>query len=234
MNKTKLITFISLRFLAIFLFIISFFDKYVGDLLYFTVQSNLLVVIVFLLLNIFDILKLKEKFLPTPNFIYILKYIATVGIFLTFLIFGLVLTPLILFKTEYPFYVLSISSLSMHLIIPSIALVDWIINDYLKEIKLSSFLLPISFPLAYFIFTMIASVLGVEYPGFFGVDGTSHVPYFFLDYSKYGWFKISVNNNTLELGVFYWVIAITLLVALISFLLLLIKFLKFKKINKIS
>lgn len=67
MNRSKLITSIVLRFIAIFLFIISFFDKYVGTIFYFTVQSNLLVILVFLVLNIFDILKLCGKFISTPK-----------------------------------------------------------------------------------------------------------------------------------------------------------------------
>lgn len=229
MNRSKLITSIVLRFIAIFLFIISFFDKYVGTIFYFTVQSNLLVILVFLVLNIFDILKLCGKFISTPKNLYRFKYISVVGITLTFLVFGLVLTPVILFETNYPFYILSISSLSMHLIIPIISIVDWFINDYIENPKVISFLLPLAFPLYYFFFAMIGSVAGLKYQDFFSTDvGGNHVPYFFLDYKKYGWIDIQSNEGVLEFGVLYWVIGITILVTIISFLYLLPKLLPAK------
>ena len=228
MNKSKIITFVILRFLAIFLFFISFFDQYVGTIFYFTVQSNILVIIVLLILNIYDILKLQNKINSMPNFIYRLKYISVVGISLTFLIFGLILTPIIVFKTDYPFYVLSISSLSMHLIIPIISILDWFVNDYLKNPRLPSFLIPLTFPLYYLGFAMTCSVVGVKYKDFFNMDVDNHVPYFFLDYKKYGWFKIKLDQGLFGFGVVYWIVGIAILVTFISFIYLYIKKLSLK------
>lgn len=53
---------------------------------------------------------------------------------------------------------------------------------------------------------MILSTANVRF-----VDGAK-VPYFFLDYEKYGWFEIGDGN----IGVFYWVIIILIIVYLIG------------------
>ena len=229
MKKSKLITFITLRFIGIFLFLISFFDQFVGTPFYFTVQSNFLVIIVFLILNIFDILKLTNKINFIPNFIYRIKYISVVGISLTFLVFGVVLTPVIVFKTDYPFYEVSISSLSMHLIIPLISIIDWFVNDYLKKPKIPSFLIPLTFPLYYLGFAMTCSVAGVKYKDFFNLEVDNHVPYFFLDYKKYGWLNIDLSNGFFGFGVVYWIIGIAIVITIISFIFLYIKILQTKK-----
>ena len=72
MNKTKTIIILIFRAICIILFPLAylpipFFNNYAGEITFFTVQSNILVLITMVILSLYDILALSGKFIVTPK-----------------------------------------------------------------------------------------------------------------------------------------------------------------------
>lgn len=211
MENKKVITAICLRigivilaFLGIAFNIFTKGEYMIGRLsfLFFTIQSNFLVAIVAVVLIVFDIFKLKGSKKDLPRWFYYLKFAATTAISLTFIVFWTLLAWVM-----KPSYLYSVSNLTLHTIVPIVAVIDYIL--FTKDYKITKFGLASSliFPLAYFVFAVILIAFEVS----FGPD--MQAPYFFIDYKKNGWFKIS--NG--QIGVFYWVMIILIIFYLIAF-----------------
>lgn len=92
-------------------------------LYYYTIQSNIWILLIMLVFVICDIFKFK-----IPPILYIIKYIITVGITLTFLVFLFLLTPQIIITGD-PTYLLSASNLTLHFISPILAIISFIYCD---------------------------------------------------------------------------------------------------------
>lgn len=187
----------------------SFMGK-LQSFLYFTIQSNITIMIMIAIFLISDILQYtKGKGFTNTNGWRIAKFVFTVAITVTFLVFFLVLAPTgISLK-----YLFSLNNLCVHAFVPILAIIDFIIFDY--EIKLERIkpIWGIAMPLYYAFFSLICSFAGVA----FGVDADGAdiiVPYFFLNYKKYGWFSIDDG-----LGVAYWIVIMTIFMSGLSFLL---------------
>ena len=231
--KIKKIIMLVLRLLCVILFPLSYVLDYdmAGKITFFTVQSNILVLIIMIGLSVYDILILCEKNIKMPKFMHILKLVSTTSITLTFVVFGIILTPLLI-RDGRSDVVLSYSSIVMHQFIPLVALVDWIIGDNDNKISYYFSPVPVSFALYYFIFTMIASNAGVTYPSYEnGHEVEAKFPYFFLNYIKYGLFEFKNGG----IGVAYWLVIMAIIIVFTGFILVLIKNLqykyKFKKSN---
>ena len=227
MSSKKTIIFLILRLICIILFPLSYVldPKYAGEITFFTVQSNLIVLILMIVFSIYDILKLSGKFVHLPDFLNKLKLIATTAITLTFIVFGIILTP-ILVVDNLSKVVLSYSSIVMHQIIPIVAILDFLLDDENQLLKYRYAPITLAFPLYYFVFTLIVSKLGVTYPSYEnGQTVEAKFPYFFLDYEDNTWFKIIPSNNIddFKIGVFYWLVIILIILISISFLLILLK-----------
>jgi len=153
---------------------------------YFTIQSNMWIAgicLIFILLQLFAPQKLTKP-------LFAIKFMLTIAILLTFIVFAVLLAP---FMTVD--YLLSLSNFCLHFITPLFAAADFILCDHRGG--LSKRIIPIGLimPLMYFVVILIASMNGVRFHG--GV-----VPYFFMDYQKYGWFSFRQNG----IGVFYWIV----------------------------
>lgn len=211
MNKKGTVIAIIIKSVAIVLIVIgvllNFFQN--GDfmagsksLLYFTIQSNILAAIISAVGIFFDVQKLRGKQRPSNDIFNYFKLVATTGVTLTLIVFWTLLTSMV-----PPSYLYSVSNLTLHTLVPILVLLDYIFfTDNFKP-KKRMIAITWSFPLFYFAFAMILSLFEVQFS-----SGT-HVPYFFLDYEKYGWFKISSD----AIGVFYWVVIILILVYAIGF-----------------
>ncbi len=91
---------------------------------YFTVDSNILVGIISLILLIYEIKVLNKKISSIPNFIYVLKLIGTSAVTLTFLVTATFLVP------QYGVYNLySNTNLFFHLIVPLLAILSYILFE---------------------------------------------------------------------------------------------------------
>ena len=172
-----------------------------NSILYFTMQSNILVALISLIFIIYDILKHK-----IPNILYILKYIFTVAITLTFLVFNFILVPYMNIPNIY-----DLANILLHIISPICTILSFILDNNFKN-KNNYYILGITFPLIYLIFTYILYFLP------YNIFIDSKFPYFFLDFEKYGWF--SIKNNSI--GVIYYYIIILVMTLGISKILLIL------------
>ncbi|MBQ5646225.1 MAG: hypothetical protein IIV07_04055, partial [Treponema sp.] len=168
--------------------------------LYYTIQSNIEIGIICLVSLLFIFSK-KE----IPSIVYTLKFIFTVAITLTGLVFNFILYPASIFST-HPLNPLSTANFFTHIFVPILSLVDFFAFDYKLKITKKTFLLGLITPLIYFIFVMFCTKVGIRF------NGNLFVPYFFLDYKANSWFQLGDG----KIGVFYWVIIQVLIVLLIS------------------
>ena len=172
--------------------------------LYYTIQSNIEIAILCFVSLLFIFSK-KE----IPSIVYTLKFIFTVAITLTGLVFNFILYPASIFST-HPLNPLSTANFFTHIFVPILSLVDFFAFDYKLKITKKTFLLGLITPLIYFIFVMFCTKVGIRF------NGNLFVPYFFLDYKANSWFQLGDG----KIGVFYWVIIQVLIVLLISSVLL--------------
>lgn len=206
---------ISIKSLAIIACVIGLIFSFSGtddfmasgkSILYFTIQSNiwiLAMMAIFLVAKIYEIQK-GRSFIG--NGWLTLKYVFTVSITLTFLVFAVLLSPFLSAS-----YLVSPMSITLHILSPVLAILDFFLYDYPLNAKKSTFMLAAIPPLAYFVFAIISSYAGLV----FASNGDT-VPYFFLDYKKYGWLQVGPSG----IGVVYWVMIIFSLVCLIAVLFL--------------
>ncbi len=162
--------------------------------LYFTTQSNILIALIALLFIILDLACNGRR--DIPQTLYAIKFIFTASIILTFVVFSLLLAPLMPKS-----YLLSSSNLFLHNITAFLALADFWIFDRKIVVKKTTWLLAAIMPALYLVFVLILASTGPRFSG-------NLVPYFFLDYQKLGWFRIVGQGG---IGVVYW---ITILFAL--------------------
>lgn len=136
---------------------------------YFTYQSNILVIIYFIM-DIVNIFNKKETFYPR------LKGAVTMSITVTFLVYHFLLSPTSgeLKGLDY------IRNLLVHYIVPIMTIIDYIIFDIKGFYKIIDPLLWLLIPFIYFTFILIRAKIGKPFS-----DG-SYYPYFFVDIDKYG------------------------------------------------
>lgn len=136
---------------------------------YFTYQSNILVIVYFIL-DIFSIIKKKETFYPR------FKGAVTMAITITFLVYHFLLSP-----TAEDYKGLHyIRNIILHYIVPIMTIFDYIIFDKKGIYKIVDPLLWLIIPFIYFTFMLIRARVGSPF-----ADG-SYYPYFIVDIDKYG------------------------------------------------
>ena len=174
---------------------------------FFTQLSNLYVAVVVLLQ------------LVSGKRLRVLKYSAAVSIFVTFLIYLLVLAPMMPGGFLAAYRQDHYASLCLHIITPVLTIADFFLNDVggcWERKHILSALLP---PCAYLIFILVLGKLGVRWGA-----GNMTAPYLFLNYAApAGWFGFmpeTANYTTLGIGVFYCVLAMFLLFVLAAWLFL--------------
>lgn len=171
--------------------------------MYFTQQSNVWIGVTCL---IFGILLQKgdtdSKFFKV---ISVLKYIFTVSITVTGIIFCGLLAPF----ADYDVWFFS--SVITHVVVPLLSILEFFIFRKIEKLKLRHVFYSIIPPLLYFVFASILGALRVD----FG-RGQAY-PYFFLDfYSPVGMFGFK-DGNPPQLGAFYWIIFFLLFILSLSF-----------------
>lgn len=233
MSDKKTLIMLILRAICLVIFPLSYIidPTYSGEITHFTVQSNILILIVMVIFSLFDVLSLLGKHFEIPKLLLSLKLVATTAITVTFIVYGLILTP-VLISNNLHNAVLSYSSIVMHLIIPLISILDWIFQETDDHFGYGNAPIALAFPLYYLVFILLTiNFTNITYPTYVnGVRIESKFPYFFLNYETNSWFKITPGESLgdWKIGVFYWLILIGIIVTLISFLLVLIKNLQFR------
>ena len=169
-------------------------------LLYYTVQSNILSMLVSLFMVLLITLTIYGKIKDIPDFVYIIKFCTTSGIALTFLVFWIFLARLLPVSYYY-----SVTNITLHTLSPILCIIDTIWFD--KKILKNKIQFTYIEPLLYLLFALSMSFLGVTF-----TSNNDIVPYFFLNYKELGWFKITAKGP----GVVYWVMIMLVIVHIIS------------------
>ena len=175
-------------------------------LYFFTTQSNLWISVTMLLIVIFSFIHKNQG--RIKDRLYLLKFIFTVSITITGLIFCAVLAP---FAPE-DYHPWSINSLLVHVFCPVLSIIDFFVDDFTIELKTRHFFYPLIPPLIYFIFACILGACDVTF------RGVETYAYFFLNFdSPVGWFGID-SGPIPSLGSIYWIVFIFSLIIGFSFL----------------
>lgn len=174
---------------------------------YFTNLSNIFLDLVLLVFVYFDIelLLSKGKRGRRCNSAYITKYVATISITLTFLIYLTLLAPTNANGFVYAYLNNGAGSLCVHMVGPVLAIVDFLLFDYGYESSKKHALFATIPPLAYVVFVVILSSCGIRW-------GTKYAPYNFMNFgAPTGWFGFDLSllsSETLGIGVFYMIIVL--------------------------
>jgi hypothetical protein len=169
---------------------------------YFTIQSNITILLICAVFLVDEIRQLRGKPSFVTNWLLIVKFVFTVAITVTFLVFFALLAPSMGIG-----YLLSFGNLSVHFLVPALALLDFFLYDHRLKMNRWQTLFALIMPAYYFAFAIIGSTID----GFF----TGFVPYFFLNYRKFTWFGFTDSG----FGVFYWFILLASSIAGLAYLL---------------
>lgn len=165
--------------------------------LYFTAQSNVWIggtMFAFLVCALFRI--------KPPAFLYALKYIFTVSITVTFLVFTCLLGPF----GEASYHLWAFSSWLTHIFAPAFAVADFFVDREKIPLRGGQVWICLIPPLAYSAAVVLLELLNVDF-------GRGLIyPYFFMDIrSPVGLFGFS-NELPYFAGTFYWFFALALIV----------------------
>lgn len=182
---------------------------------FFTIQSNILISLTTLVFLIYEIM---DK-TPTQR-MRVIKFAFTVAITVTGLVFNFILYPQSLGGPN-PYTPLKVNSIYVHIFVPVLSIVDYIIFEYDFESTWKTAGWAIVYPLFYCGFTYFHHFLfNMEF------KAGQYFPYFFLNYVKYGWFGFK------PLGVFWWIIIIVILVFGLGAIYLSVKYSRKKAVEK--
>jgi hypothetical protein len=177
------------------------YSHWTRRLLYFTNQSNIWIFLATILL----FLPIKEHFYHS---FYVVKYIFTVAITLTGIIFCFVLAPF----AEPSYHVWSASGILTHVFVPAFAIADFFVDNdkvFIEKKDIFSCLIP---TLIYFALCTILFFFKVDF------GRGDNFPYFFFNYlSPAGIFGFS-SVFPFIIGSFYWMIFILFLILSLAFL----------------
>lgn len=178
-------------------------------LLYFTNQSNLWVVIIYIL-ALFPIQTISQKS------VFFAKYIFTVCISLTALIFCVLLGPF----ADKSYHAWSISGILTHVITPMLVILEFVFQKRRFFINKKAIFYTLIPPLIYLTLTSILFFINLDF------GRGENFPYFFINYFSPA--KLIGFSNELPyfMGTFYWFILIILLILLLGLI--------FQKVNNKS
>ncbi|MHC1695564.1 MAG: Pr6Pr family membrane protein [Eubacteriales bacterium] len=150
---------------------------------YYTVQSNLLVCLIYLFLCIkggADLLRGRCVACYYPR----MKGGVVLCIFATNLIFHFVLMPQMLYAGA-AFEVFSMASMFVHYVVPLMTVADWLVFDKRLSLRVTDPLRWLCIPYVYFAGVLVRAAVGPV------LSHGSRYPYFFIDVDKYGWLSAS-------------------------------------------
>lgn len=174
-------------------------------LLYFTAQSNLWLGVAVLVLIV---LLLRGN--KTLHRWYFLKYIFTVSILLTGLVFCLILAP---FADKSYYQPWSLSNILTHVLTPLLAFGDFALDRYPVAVGARGIALSLVPPLGYFLSASFLELLNVDF------GRGEPYPYFFMNYrSPVGLFGFG-GERPFVIGAVYWIVVFLLTVLLVAELL---------------
>jgi hypothetical protein len=202
----KVSVFIS-AFLGVFLSAYASKDVFMGGstvFMFFTIQSNIAIALISFV-GIFFLVGSK----PVNRIWYVIKFVGTVSITLTGVVFTFVLAPTL---GEYAW---NIQNILTHVIVPAVSIIDFFITGIYGNIAKRNIIFVIVPPVAYAVYAGIGYALGWEF-----AEGINY-PYFFLNWgSPAGAFGFS---DTLPfMGTMWWIFALLIFLIAVGYVYLLI------------
>ena len=168
---------------------------------FFTVQSNIFIIAMALVFLINEILLLRSKKSFINQTLLYIKYVATVAITITVIVFFTMLAPLMGID-----YLVSFNNLSLHAIVPILAIVDFFLFDTDINLTYPKSLISTIAPISYVVFVYVGSIFKLQY------GENLYYPYFFLDFEKNGFFFEK------GFGVILWIIILLVGICGLGFL----------------
>ncbi|MBO5523274.1 MAG: Pr6Pr family membrane protein [Roseburia sp.] len=174
---------------------------------YFTNLSNVFIDAVLLLFLVVDMILLfsKGERVYKRNWQYIIKYMATISITLTFFIYLTILAPTSADGFVNAYLQNGAGSLCVHFITPVLAILDFILFDYRYQSNKFHVIFAVIPPLLYVAFVVIAAGMGLRWD-------TKYAPYNFLNFgAPTGWFGFDlslIGSETLGIGVCYMIVVL--------------------------
>lgn len=177
-------------------------------LLYFTNQSNIWIGLTCLVAVI--LLLLKKENTASYRTLIIIKYVFTVSITITCLIFCCLLAP---FAEMENYNAWNMASIFAHVIVPVLSVIDFFTDDYQIFFTKKHAIFSVIPPLLYFIFCMFLSAFSIDF-------GRGEIyPYFFMNFNtEAGLFGFVGTTNPPQMGTIYWLVIILALILGISYL----------------
>lgn len=175
-------------------------------LVFYTNLSNLVCWVFFLVLTIKTISDIKSNGVRgTTVFLPKIKGMVTMMITVTFLVFAVLLAPLMFQmggNAAESVGLYSLANILVHYFTPLMVIFDWLLFDEKNRYRWFEPFRWLIIPYLYFIFALIRAEIGGE------LFGGSRYPYFFIDVDKLGWG-----------GVALYVLGITVFFIIIGYLL---------------
>jgi hypothetical protein len=166
-------------------------------LIYYTLQSNLLVLLVTLLTLVLSAKDMDSGSPRQRRWLHVLRFATAPAITLTFLVFWTLLSRIVGAD-----YLLSPNNLCVHTLVPLMYVLDFFLFDRETVISRPQVLWSAAMPVYYMVFAVARAEIIQEklYTG-------SRYPYFFIDLDTYGWL-----GNSAGMGVLWWVLILLALV----------------------
>lgn len=163
-----------------------FSGEFSGSILvYYTIQSNFLALILFLLLVIRTMKSLcNNGAVGTAGFFARFEMVCVVDLLLTLIVYWVLLAPG-LFTMSGPYSPYTFGSLATHLVTPLLCLLDYLLFSDSGHLRYQDVYCVLVYPLIYLALTSAAGLLGYVYR--IDPDGTPvRFPYFFYDFDQIG------------------------------------------------
>ena len=205
-----------IRIIAILSAIYGIYITYMGLLsfTYFTILSNIFVII------ILGILLFKKEDAKISDSLNIIKFLATISITITFLVFMFILAPTMPGGIINAYIGGYCGSFCLHFLTPLLTIIDFFLYDKEFTLKKKHAVYAIIPPLGYFGYVLILSLLGVRW-------GNMSAPYNFINFAApTGWFGFDLSImgfESLGIGVFYMVILLIIIFSLLGLLFIKVK-----------
>lgn len=157
-----------------------------GVMLYYTIQSNILGLILFALLAFKTWKALRHDGpIGKTGFFPRFEMVCVIDLLLTLVVFWVLLAPRS-FTMDGEYNLWTFSNFAVHLVTPLLCLVDYVLFAETKHLKYRDVYAVLIFPLLYVVFSSLLGLTGYEYR-ISADDGLPvHYPYFFFDYDRVG------------------------------------------------
>ena len=156
-----------------------------GIMMFYTMQSNLMGIVLLGLLIVKTIRDLRENKTGHPGYYPQLEMVVSVILFITFLVYWVMLAPRT-FTMATDFDLWSFGNLAVHGFTPLLVLFDYILFSPPGHLRYRDIYYTAIYPLVYVLFTSIAGLLGYVYYISPVDELPVRFPYFFFDFDRIG------------------------------------------------